>query len=564
MSALSAVTQASALASASDADTKRKGPMSAVGGGGDKKKRKGKKKKDAVPKDMVLNERGELVTAKEYALQQTLDATNKSLTQYRERMEGLIAVNEGLQETCQQQEKDALDVIAALHAENEKKEGHIEALRQHMEAEAQRFANEQHNLITDYERKLSEMNAILNEKEAAFKVMQQEFSVIKDFRKKRHELIKELEYQKQELADTERRHKDTIARMERKFFEEKIRLQKEANRKISELATKAHKEAVANLGETTKEVFRENLRMAEALRYHVQEGEELTKSNMELAQTNRHLAEEKDLHDVIVKEKILQTKQQSHEIKDLQTKIVSMEHSLSHVVREFEHEREIIGRLARRELEEVRKVTAKLKDSLDRKTQEMKHIKRLAQHILDQRTDLERFFMDALEHVRSELQRDREASRKAAQAEYNRRMRAVLATKNVAFPAIQSFRPVAPKNINPATAAASILAAVEGGDHAKLNAPAPPPPPDQSKVDIRELSWVDKERVLRLLFARMNGVSLVGGDGRGQHHDGSDAGSESGMHHRGHMGLQSEGRMVDIDQESEDNYGESRFDDDGG
>jgi rubrerythrin len=46
---------------------------------------------------------------------------------------------------------------------------------------------------------------------------------------------------KKELADTEQQHKDTVMRMERKFFEEKIRLQKEANRKISELASKAHK-----------------------------------------------------------------------------------------------------------------------------------------------------------------------------------------------------------------------------------------------------------------------------------------------------------------------------------
>ena len=52
-----------------------------------------------------------------------------------------------------------------------------------------------------------------------------------------------------------------------------------------------------------------------------------------------------------------------------------MEHSLSHVVREFEHEREIIGKLARKELDSVRKVAEKLRDNLERKTMEMKHIK---------------------------------------------------------------------------------------------------------------------------------------------------------------------------------------------
>lgn len=123
--------------------------------------------------------------------------------------------------------------------------------------------------------------------------------------------MKELEHQKLELMETDRRHQDTIARLERKFFEDKIRLQKEANRKISELAAKAHREAVMNLEETSKEVFKENQRMAEALRYHVIEGDELNKNNMQLNQANRQLSDEKDLHNVIVKEKILQAKQQS-------------------------------------------------------------------------------------------------------------------------------------------------------------------------------------------------------------------------------------------------------------
>ena len=63
------------------------------------------------------------------------------------------------------------------------------------------------------------------------------------------------------------------------------------------------------------------------------------------------------------------------QIKDLQKKIVSMENALSHVVREFEHEREVIGKLARKELDEVRKVALQLREKLDKRTQEMRYIK---------------------------------------------------------------------------------------------------------------------------------------------------------------------------------------------
>jgi vacuolar-type H+-ATPase subunit H len=54
-------------------------------------------------------------------------------------------------------------------------------------------------------------------------------------------LFKELEVQKQEVQEMDRRYKETLMKMEKKFLEEKIRLQREANRKISDLASKAHK-----------------------------------------------------------------------------------------------------------------------------------------------------------------------------------------------------------------------------------------------------------------------------------------------------------------------------------
>ena len=42
----------------------------------------------------------------------------------------------------------------------------------------------------------------------------------------------------------EKEHKEQISRNEQKFFEEKMRLQQEANKKIEELAQKAHDEAI--------------------------------------------------------------------------------------------------------------------------------------------------------------------------------------------------------------------------------------------------------------------------------------------------------------------------------
>lgn len=52
-----------------------------------------------------------------------------------------------------------------------------------------------------------------------------------------------------------------------------------------------------------------------------------------------------------------------------------MEHALTHVVQEFEQERHAIGKLAKAELEEVKKVVLDLSKKLATKTVEMRHIK---------------------------------------------------------------------------------------------------------------------------------------------------------------------------------------------
>lgn len=126
--------------------------------------------------------------------------------------------------------------------------------------------------------------------------------------------MQELEDSKNDHIETERRHRDVVTRLEKKFFEEKIRLQKEANTKIDELATKAHKEAVTNLKETTKDVYKENIRMSTSLIHHVEEGVSLTKINAELVLKNQELSGRNEMHSVIVKEKIVHCKKQEIEV----------------------------------------------------------------------------------------------------------------------------------------------------------------------------------------------------------------------------------------------------------
>ena len=91
----------------------------------------------------------------------------------------------------------------------------------------------------------------------------------------------------------------------------------------------------------------------------------------------------------------------------MQGKIETLEKSLSHVVNEFETEQKGLVERAHVENESATNEIKKLQRTLELKTKEATKIKKLAKNILDQRTEMERFFLEALEHVKLEIASNR-------------------------------------------------------------------------------------------------------------------------------------------------------------
>ena len=87
----------------------------------------------------------------------------------------------------------------------------------------------------------------------------------------------------------------------------------------------------------------------------------------------------------------------------LNEKVSTLEHSLSHMAREFGTEKRAIVEKYRVESEASKIELVKLQRVIELKTKEMNKVKRLAKNILDQRTELERFFLDALDQVKREI-----------------------------------------------------------------------------------------------------------------------------------------------------------------
>ena len=81
-----------------------------------------------------------------------------------------------------------------------------------------------------------------------------------------------------------------------------------ADAKIEALASQAHTTALGNISEATKDAFKENIQMVEALRYHIEESDLLSKHNIELLEQTERLKYDKEVSDILVRDKVYATK----------------------------------------------------------------------------------------------------------------------------------------------------------------------------------------------------------------------------------------------------------------
>ena len=104
---------------------------------------------------------------------------------------------------------------------------------------------------------------------------------------------------------------------------------------------------------------------------------------------------------------------QNAKIKELKTKIDLLETSLGQIVQDFEKERELIKFQNEQIIKEQNEELKSLTESNKLKIKETSNLKALCQMILDQRSDIEQFFLEALEQVKEEKRRKLENERKA-------------------------------------------------------------------------------------------------------------------------------------------------------
>ncbi|MBN3298777.1 BBOF1 factor, partial [Amia calva] len=420
-----------------------------------------------------------------------LDVTEHSRIEYREVARRLAKTNEELSSQQYRTEKDTLEIMAFMKKKDIEKDEMIAKLEEKLREQKRVAREEKEQLVKDYTLKLNELEERFKKRSNEFSMIQGELKMIKEFRQKKAHLEKELADMRESMYVADKDHKDTLARMEYKLFSEKCRLEKEAELRIAQLAERAHNEAIVQLDDAARSVFKENVRLNEALSYHMKEAEELKKMTVALAEENDTLAQHKETSELLVQEKVSQQKQQKEEIKELQEKVAALEQALELMTREFETEKHSTQQQALLTTEAGRVEIAKLQKLLGMKDREMNRVKKLAKNIVEQRTEVERFFLEALAQVKQEIQASRAQYQRAAQEAYLRRMQEGRGGRQE-YPRIRTFT----KSQHSTNSVFTDLQEAEKWTNVQ-----------SGRIDISELTWEQKEKVLRLLFAKMNGLT---------------------------------------------------------
>lgn len=73
----------------------------------------------------------------------------------------------------------------------------------------------------------------------------------------------------------------------------------------------------SNLDETTRSVYKENVRLTEALNYHVKEADELRAEKDKLLKENSQIKGDRELQDQLIQEKVISSKKQKKQINEV-------------------------------------------------------------------------------------------------------------------------------------------------------------------------------------------------------------------------------------------------------
>ncbi|BBN08603.1 hypothetical protein MPTK1_4g12890 [Marchantia polymorpha subsp. ruderalis] len=358
---------------------------------------------------------------------------------------------------------------------------------------------------------------------------------VQDFRDRQVEVEGRMAAAEEYASKTKAEMERMLPDLERNFLEKCSQHEKEFERKLEELKEQLTAEVEERVGERMRNILADNEQLIKDVRVHVGATDELTELKDEFQAKSTTLAMEVGLLKASEALHVKRGSVQHHLVESHASKVAMLEKSLRQIIRQYSNERAQLENSHTEVLLGLEAEKTVLRNLVLAKTKELKRLRHLAQHVVNQRCDVENFLIESLEYIREQLAAARSGKSKYAD---DRRMRDDSSSESSGFlPSIKSTprsMPGAPSckssqktskadrnfngrldnlksNFHQHDEFIKQLHEVDGPDQLDLSEDfSHEVPRITPKVDISDLSWCDREKVLRYLFQKINQVHQPG------------------------------------------------------
>ena len=432
------------------------------------------------------------------------------------RINDILTSNNELRTTSSRNEKDTHDIVLYFQREMEMKDDIISRLNEELVKRETQLKMEVEKMRKKFEEGLAQLrdssDETIQDLTNQLAKVNADLSAIAHYQEERDSYEQKMAATQRALQDQRQEMFDSLDEQERKFLEEKAALWREVDEQKALFREVALKEARDIMGEEVKRVVIDNQRMKEELKFHTLNSAELT---TERAQLQAEMVKAK--RDVaILSDKELEYAKQgylkSKEIKALRERVEHLEKLQVTNTETFKHKAKEMHATVSRELEEATLDAAGLRRLLKLKNRELLNMKQLAATIIAQRTETEQFFLDSLAEVKDIVRKEKRRSAVETKIVLSK-LRGGAGTRGavaggghapssskgqggVTFPSLNVKGP----NLHYLDGRENTALPTGGGGGGASSLFG-----GSDAVNVRDLTWDDKELVLRVLFAKMNG-----------------------------------------------------------
>jgi len=421
-------------------------------------------------------------------IQQSLQASVATL---KDRVRDLEESNQRLRRTRTDMGKETKDFVSYFQGELEQRDAKIDQLRDKLRTSEFEAAKAVRRLQAQLEEQKETFGRSATEKESELRsrilTLQEELDALSHYKMNKLSIDAQVAGLTEALGAEKQGRREEVSEVERRWMMDKKATIDDRKAEYAAMKRRARQEAQGRLGEDVKRIVTESKKATGELRFLREQTRVLRRETAALTEQNKVLAREVEIAADKEREYAISASRREGERREMVARIQALEGSVGAMAREYERKRADDVRAAGAGAEDLAVEAQGLRTLVRMKNQELRTVRRLAQAVLGQRTEVEQLLIDALTEVKEQVRR-RRAERRRAKAKA-----ATVGAGGIALPSLAPGGLARGAGGVPASPLRSTRPAGAAGDGGEAPAPS-----------LAQLSPEDRERVLSLLFARIN------------------------------------------------------------